>query len=558
VTEDAELIAGRYRLVAEVGSGGMGVVWRAKDEVLGRTVALKALTVRSAIGRSRDDETARRAMREARIAARLHHPNVIGVYDIVDHEGRPYLVMEFLASQSLSERLANSMTLHPQEVARIGAQVAAALTAAHKAGIVHRDVKPGNVLIAQGDATVKLTDFGISRAVGDTTVTASGVLLGTLSYIAPEVGQGQPADARSDVYSLGATLYAATEGKPPFGTDDNAIALLYRIVHEDIAPPRHAGPLAPILLWMLERDPALRPTMPQVQRALESIEGALDRSAADGSPGSPPEPSPPEPRGSVPAARTAVEPAVTIPSVPAPTPPPQAPPDLGPEPGADSDSDSGPESESAPSSEAAAQDAAGSGAQSAVQPQQPSVLSVLRRRRVAVGGLVAAVALAVGGLVLSQQPGKPPSNAGRGTPGSTPGSTHPVGRTSAASPPPTAPSVLTPSATTSQDLANQLTSTIVGYYQLMPGNVNRGWTWLTADYQQNHAGGRDGYTAFWARFQRVTVSAVTAKPPSTVVATIDYTDKNGGTVEERTSFSLVFVQGRWLIAGSTVLSSRAK
>jgi len=146
VTEDAELIAGRYRLVAEVGSGGMGVVWRARDEVLGRTVALKALTVRSTIGGSRDDETTRRAMREARIAARLHHPNVIGIYDIVKHEGRPFLVMEFLASRSLSELLAEGTTLPPQEVARIGALLAAALTAAHKAGIVHRDVKPGNVL----------------------------------------------------------------------------------------------------------------------------------------------------------------------------------------------------------------------------------------------------------------------------------------------------------------------------------------------------------------------------------------------------------------------------
>ncbi len=187
MTDNTDLIGGRYRLLAQIGTGGMGVVWRARDEVLGRTVAVKELMVRSAIsgfGGGLGDESTQRAMREARIAARLHHPNVIGVYDIVDHEGRPFLIMEFLESRSLAQLMATGVLLPPQEVARIGAQLASALKAAHDAGIVHRDVKPGNVLLAE-DGEVKLTDFGISRAVGDTTVTASGVLLGTLGYIAP-------------------------------------------------------------------------------------------------------------------------------------------------------------------------------------------------------------------------------------------------------------------------------------------------------------------------------------------------------------------------------------
>ncbi|HXR71807.1 serine/threonine-protein kinase, partial [Actinocrinis sp.] len=274
MTDNTDLIAGRYRLLAQIGTGGMGVVWRARDEVLGRTVAVKELMVRSAIsgfGGGLADESTQRAMREARIAARLHHPNVIGVYDIVEHESRPFLVMEFLESRSLAQLMATGVLLPPEEVARIGAQLASGLKSAHDAGIVHRDVKPGNVLLAE-DGEVKLTDFGISRAVGDTTVTASGVLLGTLGYIAPEVAQGQPSDSRSDVYALGATLYAAVEGQPPFGSTENAVAMLYRIVHEDLIPARHAGPLEPVLLWMLNRDPDLRPTMPQAERALKAVE----------------------------------------------------------------------------------------------------------------------------------------------------------------------------------------------------------------------------------------------------------------------------------------------
>jgi hypothetical protein len=519
VTEDTDLIAGRYRLIAWVGSGGMGVVWRAKDEVLGRTVAVKALVSGSAADGAGIEQDARRVMREARIGASLHHPNVIGVYDVVEHDGRPYLVMEYLESRSLSEMLSEGSLLAPHGAARVGAQVAAALVAAHQAGIVHRDVKPGNVLIAR-DGTVKLSDFGISRAVGDTTVTGSGVLLGTIAYIAPEVGRGQSADSRSDVYSLGATLYAALEGEPPSGTSDNAIALLYRIVHEDIAPPRKAGALSPILLWMLERDPDRRPTMALVQRSLESLQATTQDSAAE-----PTKPARTEPVGTAGGTANA-DPA-----------------------------------EPTAAAEATTTEAGGSEPAPSKGGERPRRLAFSRRTRALAIALVATGSVATGAVILALQLGghhgpAAALSASTGRAGATLGSTPAISPTPVdsrgAAPSTSAPAVLP----TSQSLADQLKSAIVDYYQLMPGNLDQGWNRMTDVYRQNHAGGRGGYQSFWGQIQRVALSDVEAQPPSTVVATIDYTYKNGSLVEERTSFGLVFQNGAWKIASSSVLSSR--
>ncbi|HEY1574248.1 MAG TPA: serine/threonine-protein kinase [Pseudonocardiaceae bacterium] len=271
MTGVGDLIAERYRVVAQVGSGSMGVVWRATDELLHRDVAVKELLLQPGITEEQADEARRRTMREGRITARLQHPNAITVYDVAEHDGRPCLVMQYVPSQSLADRLAERRWLPPADVATIGRALAGALAAAHAAGIVHRDVKPGNVLLTE-DGTAMLTDFGISRAVGDGTVTATGVLAGTPAYLAPEVVQGQDADFRSDVFSLGATLYAAVEGVPPFGLSDNPIALLHKIATENIAPPKQAGDLTKALTWMLKRDPAERPTMGQTVAAL-SIAG---------------------------------------------------------------------------------------------------------------------------------------------------------------------------------------------------------------------------------------------------------------------------------------------
>ncbi|MBP2325395.1 serine/threonine protein kinase [Kibdelosporangium banguiense] len=267
MTNKDDLVAGRYRLVGRIGRGAMGVVWRAHDERLDRTVAVKLLSFDAALAGTEGGQADERVMREARLAAKLQHPNAIAVHDVVEHEGRPCLVLEYLPSESLSAVMAERGALPPDEVAKIGAQLADALAAAHEVGIVHRDIKPDNVLIAP-DGTVKITDFGISKAIGDATMTSVGVIAGTPAFLAPEVAGGGKAGFPSDVFSLGATLYAATEGVPPFDFDDNTIALLLRVASGNIIPPRQAGPLAPMLIWMLRADPNERPTMRQAQEHL--------------------------------------------------------------------------------------------------------------------------------------------------------------------------------------------------------------------------------------------------------------------------------------------------
>jgi len=266
VTDTAKLIAGRYRLVDQVGQGAMGVVWRAHDERLDRTVAVKNL------GHDPVTEkiTSERAMREARLTARLRHPHAITVHDVVEQDGKPYLIMEYLPSRSLTDLLAEQGELQPGQVISIGCQLASALAAAHAEGIVHRDVTPGNVLITPA-GIAKIADFGISRATGEGAVTGGGFIAGTPAYLAPEVAGGAEAGFASDVFSLGATLYRALEGTPPFGTDENSITLLLRIARDEIIPPQHSGPLAEALVRMLHRDPEQRPTMVETHELLTAV-----------------------------------------------------------------------------------------------------------------------------------------------------------------------------------------------------------------------------------------------------------------------------------------------
>lgn len=220
---EPRLIADRYRLDERIGSGGMGVVWRAHDVRLNRTVAVKQLLLGPGQSPAEADESRARAMREGRIAARLQHPHAINVFDVAlgpDVEGgqdsQPWLVMEYLPSRSLGDELARRGALPWREVAHIGRQIADALAEAHSKGIVHRDIKPGNVLLGD-NGRVKITDFGIARATWDVTVTRTGVLAGTPAYFAPEVARGEAPDPASDVFSLGSTLYTAVEGVSPFG-----------------------------------------------------------------------------------------------------------------------------------------------------------------------------------------------------------------------------------------------------------------------------------------------------------------------------------------------------
>ncbi|NKE62410.1 serine/threonine protein kinase [Lentzea sp. PSKA42] len=262
MTEQGDLIAGRYRLQRRIGSGGMGVVWQAFDERLDRVVALKHLVLPPGLSTEEAERARQRAVREARIAARLQHPGAVTVHDVTEDGDRPVLVMEYVPARSLAELIATRGPLSGVQVAQIGGQVAAALAAAHQAGIVHRDVKPANVLITD-TGTAKITDFGIARAHGDTTITATGLVVGTPAFLAPEVAQGHEPSAASDVFSLGATLYTAVEGRAPFGDGDNAIALLHAVAAGQMIPPAHHGPITDVVLHMMRADPAARPAMAQ-------------------------------------------------------------------------------------------------------------------------------------------------------------------------------------------------------------------------------------------------------------------------------------------------------
>ncbi|WP_433521844.1 protein kinase domain-containing protein [Nocardia pseudovaccinii] len=268
--DTGQLIAEHYRLVERIGSGGTGVVWRAVDERLQRSVAVKQIHIKPSLPEAERDVVRQRAIREARNAARFQHPNAIVVFDITEHNGDPCLVMEYLKSKSLAGVISAQGMLPLTQVARIGEQVAAALIAAHHAGIVHRDVKPGNILL-DDTGTVKITDFGISRATGDVTLTETGLICGTAAYLAPEVARGADPTPAADVFALGATLFHALEGEPPYGASANPLAVLYAAANGQVSEPRHAGPATDFLLDLLSPDPAERPTMRAAREHLSAL-----------------------------------------------------------------------------------------------------------------------------------------------------------------------------------------------------------------------------------------------------------------------------------------------
>ena len=304
------MIAGRYTLDREVGRGGMGAVWLARDEVLGRAVAAKRIgTVPG--GGSPDLD---RAEREARLAARLNHPHVVAVFDLVTDGDERWLVMEYVEGVTLAQLVRDEGALTPDQAAPLLRQAADALAAAHQAGIVHRDVKPSNILVT-ADGQVKLSDFGIARAEADATLTQTGLVTGSPSYLAPEVASGEQATAASDVWSLGATLFHALAGRAPYEVGDNLMGALYRIVHED--PPRlaNAGWLAPLLESTMTRDRDQRWPMARVRDFLDAgPAGAPVRPAVTAVPPTDPTRTLVQPVPPVPAADPAPE------SAPAPTP----------------------------------------------------------------------------------------------------------------------------------------------------------------------------------------------------------------------------------------------
>ncbi len=545
------LLAARYRMVRLVGSGGMGAVWEAWDERLERRVAVKLLHRPSGLSAEEADLASVRAMREARITARLYHPHAVQVYDVIEHEGQPCLIMQFIPSITLSALLAEGGPLQPEEAAQVGAEVASALAAAHSVGIVHRDVKPGNILIAD-DGAALISDFGIARALGDATLTTSGMVHGTPAYLAPEVARGSDSNFASDVFSLGSTLYAAIEGRPPFGADQNSIALLHRVAAGEFPPPERCGPLTPIVLDMLVADPDIRPSMRKIADRLAEFAGqgranAMVKTATVTMPveatgGGQPSPSMPTvAEGSQASPATSFGQNAAVLS-----------------------SSKTPEHSDAGPSTSLGQDSA-----------HP------RRNR----GLAAAVAvlalLGIGILLAVVLPGDrkaadPASGSGQSSaaaPTSTSLSSAQRSPTSTTSSTPqrnpsltatprssAAPPSLVPTATKAPTVrgpatAAQLRQAITSYYALMPRNTDAGWPRMTRSYQTNHAGGRQGYQQFWDAVDRIALADVTGTPPSSAQATITYYFRDGRVVRERTAYGLVNEGGRLKINSSTVLSS---
>jgi serine/threonine protein kinase len=500
---DEQVIAGRYRLVERLGGGGMGVVWQAYDERLHRKVAVKQVLLPSELTEPQTEEIVRRTMREGRIAARLQHPQLITVFDVVQDGGQPYLILEYFPSQSLSAM----GTLPPLEAARIGSEAAAALTAAHAAGVVHRDIKPANVLVGE-DGTVKITDFGISRVVEDLTGTTTGTFAGTPAYLSPEVAKGGRTTFASDVYSLGAMLYTVVEGEPPAGHDTNPMALLYKVASGTVREPTRAGPLSDVLKWLLSAEPEERPTMAEARDALAAV-------AAGGAAALPAAAAPEEPRAEVPVAVAAEGPAPA-----------------GPVPSSD-----------------------------------PARTSKRRMALLGAGLLAVAVVAAVVTVLVNRQDtqnadrGSPPagsSSESRTTTTTTEPTTEPTTRPTTSEARPTTTTTTTtkpPAKPPAQQRPTTPQAAITSYYGLMPGNLDAAWQRLTPRYQASPAGGRGGYERFWGAISAVSVSGVAPTGTGTVEATVLYTFKDGRRTRERHRYILVNQGGTWLIDRSSVLSS---
>jgi serine/threonine protein kinase len=538
----------------------MGSVWEAWDERLERRVALKLLHRPSGLSTTEADLASLRAMREARITARLFHRHAVQVFDVVEHEGQPCLIMQFIPSITLSAVLAEGGPLKPDEAAQVGGQIASALAAAHAAGIVHRDVKPGNILIAE-DGNALISDFGIARALGDATLTTTGMVHGTPAYLAPEVARGGDSNFASDVFSLGSTLYGAMEGVPPFGADQNSIALLHRVAAGEFPPPQHCGSLTPIVMQMLSADPDARPSMREVadrlaELAASSRAGAVTETLAlsasdllDPSTAASPGPSSSETGSSAAPSQdseTVSEPGAATGSEH----------DSATVSGPDSVTDS-PEVEHSP------------------KPQ--------RNRALAAAAVAIVALLGIGILLAAVLPDNPQAadpQAGGGesstaAPAGTRLSTAPPSPTPSASTPRrqdpsltatprtrARPPSLVPTATTQPTVSGSATAAelrraITSYYALMPRNTDAAWPRMTQSYQTNHAGGRQAYQRFWDAIDRISIAEVTGAPPNSAQATITYYFKDGRVVRERTAYGLVNEGGRLKINSSTVLSSTA-
>jgi eukaryotic-like serine/threonine-protein kinase len=556
MVEPQALIADRYRLLHRVGSGGMGVVWAGWDERLERRVAVKQLYRQSGTTTRAAEVANQRALREARLTARLQHPHAVPVFDAVEQDGQLWLIMQFIPSITLAAVLDEGGPLQPNEAAKVGAEVASALAAAHAVGIVHRDVKPGNILIAE-DGSAVISDFGIARALGDATLTSSGIIHGTPAYLAPEVARGSEANFASDVFSLGSTLYSAVEGHPPFGIDDNTMALLHRVASGQFPPPQHGGALTPVIMSMLSIDTDDRPST-------GAVAARLLRLAAEGPSAEPPVA--PDLSGEEPEAEE-VDPSL-----------PKTGPSIGS--GVGSQQATGPPPTAEPLSPAASPPV--------IQDQHPGQ-SPRRRGLAAAVAIVALIGVGIlvtallvndrravtpsagtghsssaapanTGLAPPRSSSAPPANPS--TPLTKPQASAPQQRPAPRPSPrtktrtsPQAPSPTTAPTVRGTPTAAELRRAITSYYALMPRNTDAAWPRMTASYQANHAGGRRAYQRFWDAISKITVTDVTGIPPDAAQAILIYYFEDGRVVRERTAYGLVNEGGRLKISSSTVLSS---
>jgi eukaryotic-like serine/threonine-protein kinase len=497
------VIGGRYTLDRQIGRGGMGSVWLGRDEVLGRPVALKRIGV--APGASSPDLL--RAEREARIAASLNHPNIVGVFDLVDDGDQRYLVMEYVDGRTLADLVRDRGALPVREAARILAQVAGALTAAHAQHVVHRDVKPSNILV-RADGEAKLSDFGIARSEADESLTQTGLVTGSPAYLSPEVASGKLATTASDVWSLGATLFHALAGRPPYDVGDNVLGALYQIVNEP--PPRleTAGELGPVLLATMSHDPQRRWAMADVAQALELV-------AADADP------------AAVAAAGPRTAP-VGLPRLPQDEPATQRLP-LGAAPATPTPA--------TPSTERATPLPARSG----------SRVDEERRRRTPVVPILVGVVILVllgiiGVLVMLDDPQSPDAAPGTDQTGTS---------APAPSPSPSSPSSEPPSSEPTTDepvTAQEIEDFATGYVATATADVRAGFQQLTPEFQAE-SGGLSGYRGFWGDVSSARILEVRGDP-RTLTVTYTYTYVKAGTQRtEPVRLQLEQVGDQLLIAG---------
>ncbi len=495
-----EVIGDRYRVQRALGHGGMGSVWLCTDTLLGREVAVKQVGLLP--GESAPDFA--RALREARSSAHLNHRNVVSVFDIVEDDGALWMVMEFVPARTLAQLVREHGRLPPATAADLGAQVADGLAAAHAAGVIHRDVKPDNILVTD-DGVAKIGDFGIARSLGDEPLTQTGLVTGTPAYFSPELAEGGDPGPESDVWALGATLYAAVEGTPPFPRRNNAVAMVRTIASQPPARPQHAGFLEPALSRLLDRNPASRWTMADAAHALRRLADRHHESTL----------------------------ASTIASC----------------------LDTGPGTR--PSA------AAGTEAGDPPVPEQRPRRRIPWLPAAALVALLAAAAigyLALGSVSSSPQAGSAPTTPDRSRPATPSGSPSPSptptpSLTPTPKPSPTPTPTSTPTHHSGPSASRppaSVTAFLRDYYRVAPQDQDAGWARLGPDERRV---GRSSYDHFWQSLDHVEVNRVSPAGTSAIVD-LTYHFDDGRVVRERQRIDLLHRGGGYLIDHDTVLGSR--